>query len=52
MARGPSFREGAQRLQGNIYQIAPTLLKLYGITPPRPDMEAPLSVILKTGHQN
>jgi len=52
MARGPSFREGAQRLQGNIYQIAPTPLKLYGITPPQPDMEAPLSVILKTGHQN
>jgi predicted AlkP superfamily phosphohydrolase/phosphomutase len=34
LARGPAFREGAGRYQGNILQIAPTLLRLHGVQIP------------------
>jgi predicted AlkP superfamily phosphohydrolase/phosphomutase len=46
LARGPAFSGETARLQGNIYQIAPTLLNLYGIDCSRTDMELPLREIL------
>lgn len=34
LARGPAFREGTMSLHGDILQVAPTLLRLYGVPVP------------------
>lgn len=48
LARGPSFRPGAGRFEGDILQIAPTLLHLHGIPIPTQYEMSPLSNILFT----
>lgn len=47
LARGPAFKQGAGRYQGDILQIAPTLLHLHGVPIPEHYAMSPLEVILK-----
>ena len=47
LARGPRFKEGPERYQGHILQIAPTLLHLHGVSIPDQYEMPPLSEILR-----
>ncbi|MEP7313562.1 MAG: alkaline phosphatase family protein [Pseudomonadota bacterium] len=45
LARGPAFVTGAERLEGDILQIAPTLLLLHGVPLPSQFERGPLSIL-------
>lgn len=47
LARGPNFKEGSGKYQGDILQIAPTLLYLHGVAIPEQYEMSPLDVILR-----
>jgi predicted AlkP superfamily phosphohydrolase/phosphomutase len=49
LARGPAFRAGAMQVQGDVMQVAPTLLALHGIPVPAEYEMGPLTEILATG---